>query len=213
MVHAIARLTLFPIYRLWVRDVKGLENVPQKGGFIIAANHSSYYDAVLLHSILVPKIKIRIHAFVNNSYWKYPIIRNFLNVGGGIPVYYGKNDKFKNEKSFETALKLINGGGIMEIFPEGARSKDGELKKAYTGIARLALTAKAPVLPVGIINSNKVIPKGKLLPRFAKCSVKIGKMVYLTNYYDKNLNTKILEDATRKIMKEIAKLIGQKYNH
>ena len=73
--------------------------------------------------------------------------------------------------------------------------------------------AKVPVLPCGIINANNVLPKGKLFPRFARCEVKIGKLMYFDKYYNKKPSKKILEEITRSIMKEIAKLIGQKYNY
>ena len=99
------------------------------------------------------------------------------------------------------------------IFPEGKRSPDGKLQKAYNGSAKLALKAKVPVLPVGIIDSHEVLPKGKILPRLKRCEVKIGKLMYFYKYYNKKPNEKIYLQITRKIMKEIAKLIGQKYNY
>ena len=78
---------------------------------------------------------------------------------------------------------------------------------------RLAISAKVPVLPVGVIDSHKVVPKDKLLPRFARCEVNIGKPMNFKNYYGKKANDKIAEDITRQIMKEIAKLINQKYKY
>ena len=78
---------------------------------------------------------------------------------------------------------------------------------------RLAISAKVPVLPVGVIDSHKVVPKDKLLPRFARCEVKIGKPIYFEKYYNKKLNKKIYEEVTRNVMKEIAKLITQIYNY
>ena len=99
------------------------------------------------------------------------------------------------------------------IFPEGTRSHDGKLKKAYTGIAKLTLSAKVSVLPVGIIDANKVLPKGKIFLRLKRCEVKIGKLMYFDKYYNKKPNKKIIEETTRSIMKEIAELIGQKYNY
>ena len=102
---------------------------------------------------------------------------------------------------------------ITMIFPEGTRSYDGKLKKAYTGVAKITLKSKAPVLPVGIIDSYKVLPRGKILPRFKRCEVKIGKLMNFEKYYKKKINEKILENITRDIMKQIAKLINQKYNY
>lgn len=213
MVYPIGKIIVPPIYKLWLRKVEGLENVPKNKTFIIATNHSSYYDAVLMHSIIVPYLDKKIHALVNSYYWKNFITRVFIEWGEGIPVFVEKekNAKKRNQESFEKALSYLQKNDLIMIFPEGRRSADGKLRKAYTGIARLALKAKVPVLPVGIIGANKVLPVGKTFPRFARCEVNIGQLMYFENYYSKKINDKVLEEATRKIMKEIATLIGQKY--
>lgn len=215
MVYPIGKLIILPIYKLWLRKVEGLGNAPRDKPFIIAANHASYYDALLMHSILMPKINKKIHALVNSFYWKPFTTRLFLDWGECIPVYVdeGKNHKEKNKQAFEKALSYLKKGELIEIFPEGKRSPDGKLQKAYPGVAKLALKAKVPVLPCGIIGSNKVLPRGANLPRLTKCEVKIGKLMHFDKYYNKKLNNKIFEEVTRSIMKKIAKLINQKYNY
>lgn len=215
MVYPIGKWIVLLIYKLWLRKADGINNIPKQGPFIIAANHSSFYDALLLHSIIIPKINRKIHALVNSYYWKPFIARLFLIWGECIPVYVGeeKNHKEKNKQAFEKALSYIKKGDLIEIFPEGKRSKNGKLQRAYTGISKLALKLKMPVLPCGIIDSNKVLPRGAIFPRFARCEVKIGKLMYFDKYYNKKLNNKIFESITRSIMKEIAKLINQKYNY
>lgn len=215
MVYPIGKWVVYSIYRPWLRKVEGLANAPKDRPFIIAANHASYFDALLLHCIIIPKINKKIHAMVNSYYWKNPLTKAILDWGGSIPVFVEKerNSKEKNEISFEKALDYIKKGDPVEIFPEGRRSLNGKLQKAYTGIAKLALKAKVPVLPVGIIGSHKVLPVVKILPRFTRCEVKIGKLMYFEKYYNKNLNNKVFEEVTRSIMKQIAKLIGQEYNY
>lgn len=214
MVYPIGKLIVPPIYKLWLKKVEGLENVPDKT-FIIAANHSSYYDILIPPILIVPKINIKIHALVNSYYWEPFITRFFLDMWEAIPVYVEKekNSKQKNKIAFERAIKYLNKGESVMIFPEGSRSRDGKLKKAYNGAARIALKANAPVLPVGIIGANKVLPIGKIFPRFRRCDVKIGKLIHFEKYYKKKESKKALVEITRKIMKEIAKLIGQEYNH
>lgn len=215
MVYSIGKLIVPPIYKLWLRKVEGLENIPKDEPFIIATNHSSYYDALLLPVIIAPKADKKIHALVNSYYWKPFVTRFFLNLWEALPVYVGKEKgaKQKNKKSMEEALKFIKKGELLMIFPEGRRSKDGKLKKAYIGVAKLVLKARTPVLPCGIIGSSKVLPVGKAFPRFTKCNVKIGKLMQFDEYYNKKPNEKIYRQITTKIMKEIAKLIGQTYNH
>ena len=215
MAYPIAKLLVPLIYKPWTRKIDGLENIPKDMPFIIASNHASYYDALLPAVIIAPKINKKIHPLVNSFYWKPFITRFFLDLWEAIPVYVGKgkNAKEKNMKAFEKALSYLKKGESIMIFPEGARSSDGKLKKAYTGVARLALKSKVPVLPVGVIDSNKVLPVGKMLPRFKRCEVKIGKLIHFDKYSNRRINDKLLEEITRSIMKEIAKLIGQKYNY
>ena len=215
MVYPIGKLIIPPIYKLWLRKVEGIENIPRDKTFIISANHSSYYDVLLPHILIIPKLNKKIHALSNSLYWKYPICRPFLDWGECVPVFTDKekNSKQKNKVAIGKALKYLKNKELVLIFPEGTRSNDGKLKKGHTGIARLTLEAKVPVLPFGIIGAYKVIPKGKNLPRFARCEVKIGKALYFNKYYNKKITNKILEEITRNIMKQIAKLINQQYNY
>src|SRR3989338_1225715 len=213
MIHPILRFTLANVYKLWLIKAQGLENLPKDRPFIIAANHSSYYDSMLLHCIIIPKIDKKIHALVNSSYWNYPIARKLLNIGECIPVSVVKNKNLKNQNEdvFKKAVEYLKKGEIIQIFPEGTRSIDGELKKAYTGIAKICLYSNVPVLPVGIIGSYKVLPKGKFFPRFIRCDVNIGKLIYFDKYYKKKVSNSLLEKITKDIMEEIARLIGGKY--
>ena len=215
MAYTISKLTISPIIRLWLRKISGLGNIPEDMPFIIAANHSSYYETLLVPSVILLKVNKRIHAFVDSSYWNIFFTRFFLDLWGSIPVYVNKekNAKKKNKASMEIASNYLKKGHIMMLFPEGQRSYDGKLKKAYNGAARLALLSKVPVLPIGVIGSNEVLPKGKFFLRFKRCEVKIGKLIYFNKYYNKKINDKNLGQFTRIIMKEIAKLIGQKYNY
>ena len=213
MVYPIGKLIVAPIYKLWLRKVEGFDNVPENEPFIIAVNHSSYYDTLLMYTILIPKLNKQIHALANSRYWGSFSTRAILKWGKCVPVYVGEErDYKKNEQALKKAFKYLKQGHLIQIFPEGTRSYDGKIKKGHSGTARLALKAKVPVIPVGIIGSGKVLPKGKMFLRLARCEVKIGKPIYLKSN-NKNPNEKELEKATRKVMKEIAKLIGQKYNY
>ena len=212
MVYPIAKYIAPLIYHPWLRKIVGLENIPKDTAFIIAANHSSYYDTLLPYTILTVRLNKQIHSLSNNRYWKISAAGAILDWGQCIPVYVGKDyDAKKNMQALKKAGDFLKKGHIIQIFPEGTRSLDGKLKKGHEGIAKLALKAKVPVVPFGIIGSNKVLPKGKFFPRFTRCDVKIGKPIYLNQYYKKRITKKILKQATDNIMKELAKLIGQKY--
>jgi len=207
MVYPIGKILLPPIYKLWLRQVTGLENIPKDKPFIIAANHASYYDTLLIPVLIVQKINKQMRGFADSLYWNNFFSKIILDWGGSIPVHIRgqKGAKKFNKKSFKRAIDYLKNGGILQIYPEGTRSHDGKLKKAYPGVGKLAKAANVPVLPFGIIDSYKVIPKGKILPRLKRAEVRIGKLMYFKNKTD--------EQITRKIMKQIAKLIGQKYDY
>lgn len=215
MVYPISRLIISPVYRLWLGKTEGTANIPKDKPFIIAANHSSYYDTLLVPIIIIPNANKKLHAWVDSTYWDNSFTKFFLNMWEGIPVYIErqKNAKEKNKQAFKKAVSYLKKGDLIMIFPEGKRNADGKLSKGYTGIAKLALESKVPVLPIGIIGANKVLPKGKSLPRLVRCEVKIGKPMYLPQYYNKKINEKSLQEVTKRIMKEIAKLIGQEYDY
>lgn len=214
MVYPIAKYTGFQLYKAWLRKVEGMENLPLNGSFIIALNHVSYYETILIYAIFAPKLDKQIHSLANSRYWNLLPARIILEWGKCIPVYVGKDfDAKKNELALKKATKFLRKGCIIQVFPEGTRSPDGKLRKGYSGVAKLAMKARVPVVPIGIIGADKVMPKGKILPRFKRCDVKIGKPMYFNYYYDKKINDKILEEITRKIMKNIGKLIAQEYNY
>jgi len=214
MAYPISKWIIPPIYKLWLKKPEGIENMPKEEPFIIAANHSSYFDIFIPPVIIVPILNKKVHALVNSHYWKSFITRLFLNAWQAIPVYVykEKDSKKKNREGIEKAISFLKSKELVMIFPEGKRN-DGILKKAYTGVANIALKAKVPVIPFGIIGANKVLPKGKAFPRLKKCEVNIGKPMHFEKYYNKKINDKDLEEITRSIMKEIAKLINQKYNY
>lgn len=215
MVYPISKLTIFSFIRLFIKKTDGKENIIRNGPFIAACNHASFYDDFAVPSVILPVANKYVHFYVNSSYFKNYFFRKALAWGRCIPVDTQKSERHKeiNKKAFNTALMYLRKNEIISIFPEGTRSIDGKLQKGKTGIANLAIAAKVPILPMGIIGSNKILPKGKFFPRLRRCKVNIGKPLYFKEYYNKKINKKILEDATGKVMREIAALTGQKYNY
>ncbi|MBI2138964.1 1-acyl-sn-glycerol-3-phosphate acyltransferase [Candidatus Woesearchaeota archaeon] len=215
MVYPLSRHILGWLFKRWVKEIKGRENIPLRGRFIVCPNHTSYFDDVIVPLIISPVTNKKVHNYVNRNYFRIPVLgRLLLSWGGSIPVEVGNAaDKKKvNEKAFTLAQYHLKEKGIVGIYPEGHRSKDNELQKARFGAARLALTARVPVLPVGIQGAHEVLPKGRLFPRFRKkVVVSIGKPLHFEKYYGKKDDTKTLEAATREIMQAIASLIGKRY--
>ena len=211
MEYPLGRIFIIPAYKLWLRKIDGIENIPRSKPFIIAANHSSYYDTILPHCIIIPLLDRKIHSLSNSRYWDHFFSRIILNYGECIPVHVGK-DRRDNTRAFNKAKSYLRKGEPVMIFPEGTRSHDGILKKAYNGIGRLAYETKVPVLPMGIIGSHKVFPKGKF-PRFRRCDVVFGKPMRFDSIISHRKGKKALEEITRRVMKSIAALIGQEYRY
>ncbi len=213
MVHPISKTTIFAVARLWVKKIIGLENIPKEGGFIIAANHCSYLDDFTVAPAVIMHTNRKVHMYCNDWYYKFKLIAAFLKRHECIPISIQTNNKKTNKEAFELALDYLKKGEPVGVFPEGGRSLDGKLRPAKTGIAKLALTSKIPVLPIGVVGSHKVFPKGSIFPKFKRFDVKIGKLIYLDKFFGKEDNKKILKEVASLIMKEVGKLSGQEYRY
>lgn len=209
MVYSIGKRIIPPIVKFfWVREVKGMENLPKKGPFIIAANHVSYMDHFMM-SQLVPYLDRKIHFLAKKEHFEGFFKRAWHTYAEAIPIDRQKGGK----ETLKLAIKALKEGKIIGIHPEGTRSLTGKLQKAKTGVARLALISKVPVLPVGLVGTFEILPKGKYIPKFKKAVMNIGEPIYFPEYYNKKINKIILGEVTGKIMKKIAKLCKQEYRH
>jgi len=207
MVYPIAKWFVFPITGLWIKKIKGMQNIPTNTGFIFAANHSSYLDHFFLGHVVIFKMNKKFHFLAKKEHFENSIERAWHNYSGAIPLDRSSD----GSKVFEVAIKYLNKGNIIGMYPEGTRTLDGKMTRAKTGIARLALQAKVPVVPSGITNTFEILKKGKRIPAFKRGELRIGKPITFKKYYDKPITKKLLREITNIIMKEIAKLSGKKY--
>lgn len=137
-----------------------IEEIPRDGPVILAANHASNLDAVVIGSWLIPKLGRRIHWLGKKELFAWPLVGWAAANGGVHPVDRGAADV----EAFRLAQRILDQGHILFVFPEGTRSPDGALQEARDGIAVLALRTGAPIVPLGISGSNRVWPKGQKLP-------------------------------------------------
>jgi len=217
MLHPIQRVVVPFFLRLfWIKEVRGLENMPKDGRFIVTPSHGSFIDDWIMPVFVISMIDKELHMYVNKNYWKNPLFALYMNHHKCIPVevHDAKDKKEVNQRAFEKALEYLNNNEPICIYPEGHRSPDGELQKGKFGAAKLALHAKAPVLPVGLVNTFDVWPKAKKFPKIKRIvKVNIGKPIYFEKYYKTKDKKDTLKKATRTMMEEIAKLMNKKYRY
>ena len=211
MAADFIRLTMLPIanmLRLYIKKVSGVENVPLSGSYIVAANHASYMDHLIIQSIATRRLKRVVYFLAKKEHFQGIIQNAWHRYVGAIPIDREKGGK----KALETASRFLKKGKIIGIYPEGTRTLNGKLQPAKTGVARLALKARVPVVPIGLIGTFNILPKGKFIPRCKRAIVNIGKPLFFEEYYGKENNKKILRLVTNKIMRQIAKLAKQRHD-
>ncbi|MBX3276505.1 MAG: 1-acyl-sn-glycerol-3-phosphate acyltransferase [Acidobacteria bacterium] len=146
-------------------EYRGLEHVPESGAVIIAGNHPSYLDPVL---VAVP-VRRQIRFMAWDALFRVPVLGTLIRAFGAFPVDLRKG---KGEAAYQEALRVLGAGDALGIFPEGGRSESGPMGELKTGTARLAIETGAPIVPVTIGGATRVWPKWKLLPRPAKILVR-----------------------------------------
>ena len=192
----------------WIKEINGIDNVPKDGNFIISANHESYLDHLILSSIIVNFTGKKIHYLAKKEHFENFFERKWHEHTGAIPI----DRQAGGVEALETAKKCLKNGKIIGVYPEGTRTLTGKLQRAKTGAARLALASNVPILPVGLVGTFKILPKGNKIPRFKRAAVNFGKPMYFDDYYGKENDKKVIRLVVTKVMKEIAKLVGQEYN-
>jgi 1-acyl-sn-glycerol-3-phosphate acyltransferase len=149
----LKRIVLGPVLRLVFRPyVIGLENVPESGGAIFASNHLSFSDSIFLPLVVDRRITFLAKAdYFTGSGIKGRLTAGFFKGVGQLPV--DRSGGSASEAALRTGLRILRRGECLGIYPEGTRSPDGRLYRGKTGVARLALEAEVPVLPVAMIDT------------------------------------------------------------
>lgn len=209
MLYLTSRAVVAPLIKaIWRPTVEGRENVPATGGVILASNHLSFIDSVVI-PLAAPR---QVHFLAKDSYFtgtglKGTASRIFFTSMGMVPV--NRDDSRAAIKSLDVGLKILQDGGAFGIYPEGTRSRDGRLYRGHTGVAHLALTAKVPIVPVGMIGTPDVQEVGSNTLKRAPVTVRFGApQTPHTTYADLPAG-KARRLATDDVMDAIAALSGQ----
>ncbi|QBI54461.1 lysophospholipid acyltransferase family protein [Streptomonospora litoralis] len=188
--------------------IEGLANIPASGPVILAANHLSFCDSVVI-PLAVPR---RVHFLAKAEYFTGPGVKGRLSRSaftalGAVPVDRGSGGGAM--EALDIGLRRLKDGGVFSIYPEGTRSPDGRLYRGRTGVAHLALTSQAPVVPVGITGTEHIQPIGARLPRIAPITVRFGDPLDFSIGYGHLKTGRARRVATDEVMAAIGRLTGQ----
>lgn len=208
MKHIVVGPILLAIFRPWVI---GLENVPKTGGAILASNHLSFID-----SIFLPLVVERRMAFLAKSEYftgkglKGWATKFFFTATGQLPI--DRSGGKASEASLNTGLAVLGRGELLGIYPEGTRSPDAKMYRGRTGVARMVLEAGVPIVPVAMIDTEKVMPIGKRLPKIRRIGIIIGEPLDFSRFEGMEGDRFVLRSVTDELMYELRALSGQVYD-
>ena len=207
----IKNFILGPILQILFRPwVKGSKNVPNAGGAILASNHLSFSDSIFLPL----KVRRPVTFLAKSDYFtgkgvKGALIRWFFKATGQLPI--DRSGGKASEDSLNTGLGVLERGLLLGIYPEGTRSPDAKLYRGRTGIARMVLEAKVPVIPVAMIDTEKVQPIGSKYPKIRRVGVIIGEPMDFTRFAGMEGERAVLRAVTDLIDYNIMQLSYQEY--
>jgi 1-acyl-sn-glycerol-3-phosphate acyltransferase len=197
-------------FRPWV---EGLENIPAEGPAILASNHLSFSDSFFLPAVLDRKVTFIAKA----EYFTTPGVKGKLTAAffkgvGQLPVDRS-GARGAGEAAVRSGIAVLERGELFGIYPEGTRSPDGRLYRGKPGgLARVALATGAPVIPVAMIDTEKVQPVGQVMPKLSiRPGIRIGRPLDFSRYRGMESDRFILRSVTDEVMYEIMKLSGQEY--
>jgi 1-acyl-sn-glycerol-3-phosphate acyltransferase len=208
VVKAIIGPFLRVLFRPWA---EGTENVPREGPAILASNHLSFSD----HFFAPLPLPRKVVFLAKSEYFtgrgiKGLISRAFFSGVGQIPL--DRSGGEASERALRTGLRVLASGQLLGIYPEGTRTPDGRLFRGKTGVARLALEARVPVIPTAMVGGFEFQPPGRVTPRLhVRPGVRFGKPLEFSRYYGMENDQIVLRAITDEIMYALMRLSGQEY--
>jgi 1-acyl-sn-glycerol-3-phosphate acyltransferase len=205
--HIALGPVLKAVFRPWV---EGMDNIPEDGGAILASNHLSFSDSFFLPMEMQRRLTFLAKGdYFNGRGIKGKLTAAFFKAINQVPV--DRSGGQASEAALAAGVGILKRGELLGIYPEGTRSPDGRLYRGKTGIARMALEAGVPVIPVAMINTFDIQPPGQVVPRIMRVGIRIGKPLDFSRYAGMEGDRFVLRSITDEIMYELMQLSGQEY--
>ena len=211
MLYAMTKRVLGTMARAVYRpEVLGADNVPAEGPVILAANHLAVADSFVVPIVVPRQVSFLAKAeYFQGDGVRGGLLRWVFGSLGAIPVERGRGRAAM--EALDQAERVLRSGGAFGIHPEGSRSGDGRLHRGRTGVARLALSTGAPVVPVALSGTEHLLPSGAKLPRRHPVTVRFGQPRNFDRYAGMGKSLPVLRSITDEIMYAIAELSDQEY--
>jgi len=188
---------MFILFKLLFRvKAEGRENIPARGPAIFASNHTSYIDPIVIGISVKPRVTF----LAKSELYSIPILRSVLKMLGALPVRAGIADR----ESLRKTIEALQNGGVVGLFPEGTRSRDGNLLPPHKGVAMIALKTSSPIVPTAITGTYKVLPADAHFIRIAPIKIRFGPPIYPRDFADKEDSRELI---SKRIMEEIRRLL------
>ena len=201
--HPGAVLTSWLLWIIGPGRVEGLEHAPRSGPYILVSNHCSNLDPPFLGWAVGHQTGRVIHFMAKDEIRGWPLVGWLTKQSGVFFIRRGEVDRGAQR----IALDLLASGRPLGLFPEGHRSRDGQLQHGRAGAALLAMRAGVPLLPVGMAGTHRIFAGGHRIPRRSRVTIRIGPPFSLPPLAKGSLDRAALQEATARIMGEIAALL------
>lgn len=195
LVYILSNILSRILFRL---EKKGIENFPEEGQVILASNHLSFLDPVLIPTAS----KRRMHFMAKAELFEVPVLGWLIRKFDSFPVKRGMLDK----TAIKNSLDVLKSGNVLLLFPEGARSLTGDIQEAKPGVGFIVYHSKSPVVPVLLIGTNRAFPMGAWMIRPRKVKVIFGEPLYFDGYFSQRGSRDIYVQIGKDIMSAIKAL-------